>query len=182
MKTTYSSGVIVTSQWLNGAQQIYFDGQDIDWHYPPLGLSSMVTAGAGGLDGRYITLSTDQPVLNSSGLYISGTPVTGNKVVSGLWSFGYDPLVAGNPANTIANAPKSYTTNSKYENANGIASPTISQKFAALAAEDIVTKEVLEDQISNLLDSLEIDNGIYYSSSNPACENYVGGSDVICPS
>ena len=125
MKTTFSSGVIVTSQWLNGAQQIYFDGQDLDWHYPPLGLSSLVTSGPDGLDGRYITLETDQPVLDISGLYISGQPISGSKVVSGLWNFGYDPLVAGNPTNIIANSPKSYTTNDRYENAGGIPTPKI---------------------------------------------------------
>jgi DNA-binding transcriptional ArsR family regulator len=48
---------------------------------------------------------------------------------------------------------------------------------------DLVTKLILLDQIENLLESLEIDNGVY-AGSNPACFNYsVGGgnSDVICP-
>jgi hypothetical protein len=183
-KTTFSSGVIVTSQWLNGAQQIYFDGQDLDWHYPPLGLNSLVRTGPNGLDSAYVTLGTDQPELDAAGKFLSGLPVSGAKVVTGLWNFGYDqnPLLA-NPANVLANAPKSYTTNDKYNNANGIPSPTISQKFAALVDADLVTKLVLLDQLENLLETLEIDNGVYASSLGP-CQNYsVGGgnSDVICP-
>jgi hypothetical protein len=180
MKTVFSSGVIVTSAFLNGAQQIYFDGQDLDWHYPPLGLSSLVTAGPDGLDERYITLATEQPVLSSTGLLISGQPVSGNKVITGLWNFGYDPLVVGNPANIIANAPKSFTTNDKYENANNTPIPTIAQKYAALSNPDLVTKLVLTEQLEDLLENLEIDNGVYFSSLGP-CENYVGGSNVVCP-
>ena len=181
MKTTFSSGVIVTSQWLNGAQQIYFDGQDLDWHYNPLGLSSLVTSGPDGLDSRYITLGTDQPSLDNTGLYLSGTPISGGKVVTGVWNFGYDPAIAGNPANSKVDAPKSYTTNDKYDFANGVANPTISQRFAALVDADLVTKLILAEQIFNALDSLEIDNGIYASATSPTCENYFGGSDTICP-
>jgi hypothetical protein len=90
--------------------------------------------------------------------------------------------VVGNPANIRDNAPKSYTTNDKYEHANGIPTPSIPQKFAALNDPDIVTKLVLADQIEELLQSLEIDNGVYYSATDPACYNYSspGGSDVIC--
>jgi len=183
-KTTFSSGVIVTSQWLNGAQQIYFDGQDLDWHYPPLGLNSLVRTGPNGLDSAYVTLGTNQPELDNAGLLISGAPISGGKVVSGLWNFGYDPLVSGNPPNIIANAPKSYTTNDKFNNANGVPIPTPAQKFAALVDADLITKEVLEVWVQSLFEDLEIDNGIYYSGSNPACQNYsVGGgnSDTICP-
>jgi hypothetical protein len=178
-KTTFSSGVIVTSQWLNGAQQIYFDGADLDWHYPPLGLNSLVQTGPNGLDSAYITLATNQPELTTGGALISGSPISGGKVVTGLWNFGYDPLVVGNPANAIANAPRSYTTNDKYANANGNP-PTIPNKFAALNDADLVTKLVVADQVDGLLENLEIDNGVYFSSAG-SCENYVGGSDVICP-
>jgi len=183
-KTTFSSGVIVTSQWLNGAQQIYFDGQDLDWHYPPLGLNSLVRTGPNGLDSAYVTLGTDQPELDSAGKFLSGLPVSGSKVVTGLWNFGYDqnPVLA-NPANVLANAPKSYTTNDKYNYANGIPGPTIPQKFAALVDADLVTKLVLLEQIEQLLESLEIDNGVYASSLGP-CQNYSvgsGNSDVVCP-
>jgi len=176
-KTTFSSGVIVTSAWLNGSQQIYFDGADLDWHFSPLGLNSLVTSGVNGLDSRYITLGTDQPTL-SSGLYISGSPISGGKVVTGLWNFGYDQTVVGNPSNTFTNAPKSYTTNGKYEDANGISSPTVAQKYGALSDEDLITKVVLTDQVDNLLDNLEIDNGYYATASG--CNNYASGSSVIC--
>jgi hypothetical protein len=83
--------------------------------------------------------------------------------------------------NVLANSPKSYTTNDKYENANNIPSPSPSQKFAALANADLITKSVLADQLNDLLENLEIDNGVYASATNPACENYNGGSNVICP-
>ena len=184
MKTTFSSGVIVTSSWLNGAQQIYFDGQDLDWHYSPLGLDSLVQTGPNGLDSAYVTLATNQPELATSGAYISGIPISGNKVITGLWNFGYDPLVAGNPVNVKANAPKSYTTNDKYNYANGIPAPSLSQKYAALSDPDLVTKLVLTEHVQDLLEQLVIDNGVYDSATNPACHNYsVGGgnSTTICP-
>ena len=184
MKTTFSSGVIVTSQWLNGAQQIYFDGQDLDWHYNPLGLNSLVRTGPNGLESAFVSLDTDQPNLNTTGLYISGYTITGTKVVSGVWNFGFDSTVPGNPANSIANAPRSYTTNDKYNNAGGSPTPTVPQKFAALGNPDIVTKLVLEELIEYILDNLEIDNGVYDSATDPTCFNYSvgsGNSDTICP-
>jgi hypothetical protein len=183
-KTTFSSGVIVTSQWLNGAQQIYFDGQDLDWHYAPLGLNSLVRTGPNGLDSAYVTLDTNQPEISAAGLYISGAGLTGTKIVEGVWNFGYDPAQVGNPVNTIANAPKSYTTNDKYNYANGALTPTVPQKFTSLDAADLVTKEVMETWVEYLLETLEIDNGVYYSASNPTCQNYSvgsGNSDIICP-
>jgi hypothetical protein len=180
-KTTFSSGVIVTSQWLNGAQQIYFDGQDLDWHYQPLGLNSLVQTGPNGLDSAYVSLATNQPELSNTGALISGSPVSGSKVITGLWNFGYDPLVVGNPTNIVANAPKSYTTNDKYNNAGGIVSPTVRQKYAALVNADLITKQILTEQLENLEEFLEVDNGVYYSDTDPACENYAGGSDVVCP-
>lgn len=184
MKTTFSSGVIVTSQWLNGAQNIYFDGQDLDWHYSPLGLNSLITTGPNGLDSRYITLGTSQPNLDGSGLYLGGTPISGSKVVTGAWNFGYDPAVNTTPnsLNSPDNAPKSYTTNVKYNYAGGIVSPSIPQKYGALQDEDLVTKLVLTDQLNYLLAD-GIDNGVYYSETNPACTNYSisGTSTTICP-
>jgi len=161
MKTTFSSGVIVTSQFLNGFQQIYFDGQDLDQHYAPLGLNSLVQTGPNGLDSAYVSLTNDQPTLDATGLYVTGFSISGSKVVSGVWNFGYDSAVAGNPANTIANAPTSYTTNDKYNNAGGAVLPTVPQKFAALGDPDIVTKLVLEDVTEYIVDNLEIDNGLY---------------------
>ncbi len=182
-KTTFSSGVIVTSQWLNGAQQIFFDGQDLDWHYPPLGLSSMVRTGPNGLDAAYVTLDTAQPQLDSNGLYLTGTPISGDKVVTAVWNFGYDPLQVGNPVNYRENAPRSYTTNDKYNFAGGAGTPTVAQKFGALDNADLITKEVLETWVDYLLETLELDNGVYYSSTDPTCQNYSvgpGNSNVIC--
>ena len=182
-KTTFSSGVIVTSEFLNGFQQIYFDGQDLDHHYPPLGLNSLVRTGPNGLDYAYVSLTGNQPELDGNGKLLAGIPISGFKTVTGVWNFGYDPLQAGNPANNRRDAPKSFTTNDKFSYGNGSTSPTVSQKFAALASEDIVTKEVVDQWVNFLFDTLSIDNGIYYSATEPTCDNYgVGGtSEVICP-
>lgn len=163
-KTTFSSGVVVTSKWLNGAKDIVFDGQDLDWHYNPLGLNSLVLSGPNGLDSRYVSLANDQPTLTVSGVFVSGAPISGDKTVTGAWRFGYE-VVPGpgnnppnqNPANLVANAPLSFTTNSKYDYANGVSSPSIAQKYAALGAADLVTKKVLNDQFSSVV----LDNGTY---------------------
>lgn len=157
-KTTFSSGVIVTSAWLNGAQNIVFDGQDIDWHYNPLGLDSLMTKGPNGLDTRYITLGTDQPSLSTSGIYLTGQPIAGNKVATGKWTFGFDPEENPQLVQNYDNAPKSYLTNLKYDNANGIPNPSQAQKFAALEDADIITKKVLLDVIFNLP---VVDGGTY---------------------
>jgi hypothetical protein len=185
MKTTFSSGVIVTSQWLNGAKQITFDGQDLDWHYPPLGLNSFITAGPNGLDSRYVTLSTPQP--NLEGDNVSGLAISGTKVVTGVWNFGF-AVPPGGTENVKENAPKSYTTNDKYNFAAGINPSTIPQRFDALQLEDLITKLVLKEQIEYLLDTLVIDNGFYYlenSAGDPCpCNNYSApapnASTTIC--
>ena len=156
-KTTFGSGVIVTSQFLNGFKEIYFDGQNLDHHYNPLGLESLVLKGPNGLDSRYLTLGTDQPNLTSTSVYVTGYPISGNKVVTGKWSFGFNgtvnPAVEQNPSN----APLSYLTNIKYEYAGGINDPTVANKFEYLSDPDLLTKKILTDQIENLV----IDNGIY---------------------
>ena len=182
-KTTFSSGVIVTSQFLNGFQQIYFDGQNLDHHYPPLGLNSLVRTGPNGLDSAYVTLNSEQPELSAAGLYTSGSPISGGKVVTGVWNFGYDPLQVGNPTNVIQYAPKSYTTNDKFDYANGVLTPNPAQKFAALDSADLVTKDVVQSWVEFLLETFVVDNGVYYSATDPTCMNYSvgsGNSAVVC--
>jgi hypothetical protein len=161
-KTTFSSAIIITSAWLNGAKQIFFDGQDLDWHYDPLGLNSLVTAGPNGLDSRYMTLGTNQPTLSSLNEFISGTPITGNKVTLGKWWFGFPTLLDENnnnvnPENVKENAPRSYTTNAKYNYANGTPTPSVAQKFGSLDDADLITKLVLSDSLGSLI----VDNGEY---------------------
>jgi len=130
-KTQFGPGVIVTSKFLNGAQQIYFDGLNEDWHYPPISLDDIQQGGSLGLDGRYVTIATDQIYGN--------TPVTGNKSFMGLVSYGDSTY------SVAANAPKSFSTNVKF-NLGGQTQP-YADRFANLSSEDIVTKEVLNDLV-----------------------------------
>ena len=127
-KTQFGPGVIVTSKWLNGAQQIFFDGLNEDWHYPPISTDDIQQGGTLGLDGRYVTIATDQSYGNN--------PVTGNKSFMGLVSFGDSAY------SVAATAPKSFTTNKKF-NLGGSLLP-FADRFANLNTEDILTKQVLD--------------------------------------
>lgn len=156
-KTTFSSGVIVTSNFLNGFKEIYFDGQDLDHHYNPLGLDSLVTKGPNGLDSRYITLDTEQPVLSTTGIFLTGQPISGNKITTGYWGFGFNPDINPTIFQNFENAPRSYLTNLKYQNAGGISPSTVAQRYGSLDSADLITKEVLTEQLYTLV----IDNGEY---------------------
>lgn len=133
MKTTFGPGVIVTSKWLNGAREIYFDGQDLDWHFPPINLGDVQRGGTEGLDGAYVTTSTDQT--------FGGTPITGRKSFMGFVAFG--DQVNSNPDN----APVSWTTLAKFN--QGGANQNFTAKFANLKPEDIITKDILDEQVQN---------------------------------
>ena len=130
-KTQFGPGVIVTSKFLNGAQQIYFDGLNEDWHYPPISIDDIQQGGSLGLDGRYVTIATDQTYGN--------TPVTGNKSFMGLIAYG--DVVTSVPAN----APKSFSTNAKFN--IGGSTQAYADRFANLSSEDIITKEVLNELV-----------------------------------
>jgi hypothetical protein len=160
-KTIFSSGSIVTSEWLNGARNLVFDGQNLDWHYDPLGLSSLQVSGPNGLDSRYITLYTNQPSLSSTGALVTGRAISGDKVVTGQWNFGYNPQVNPDEDQNFNQAPKSYLTNLKYEDANGIATPSYPQKLAALEDPDILTKLVFRECLENFT----LDDGFYGSQT-----------------
>lgn len=177
-KTTFSHNVVVTPDFLNGFKEIHFDGQDLDHHYAPLGLSNLEIGGPDGLDSRYLTLGTSQPSLSVSGALVAGKPVFGHKTFAGPVHFGYDFSVAGNPENSLSSSPKNFTGNHKYLEANGTDNPTTAQKYAALSSSDIITKLMLTEQIQ----AIEIDNGYYASSAEPACNNYSvnGTSATIC--
>jgi hypothetical protein len=177
-KTTFSSGVIVTSQWLNGAKQIYFDGADLDWHYPQLGLDSLQFSGPNGLDSRYITLAGEQ-----SGCYNTPT-ISGAKTVTGPWNFGYEQTEGagcfdlGVPPNNPLAAPLSFTTNSKFEYANGTINPSFDQKFSSLDPADLITKEIFSQAIARF----PVNNGTY-SRADSDCSNYAGTPPANqCPS
>lgn len=132
-KTTFGPGVIVTSKWLNGAQQIYFDGADLDWHYPPISLNDIQRGGENGLDNIFVTLKTDQT--------FGGTPITAQKSFMSLVEFGDTTQSDPN------SAPKSWSTLSKF-NIGGADRPW-QDKFSNLAEEDLITKHVLGELISD---------------------------------
>lgn len=63
-KTVFGSGTIVTSTFLNGAQKIYFDGLNEDWHFDPIGIQEVNAADTGnGLGTKFLTLDTRQTIL-----------------------------------------------------------------------------------------------------------------------
>lgn len=132
-KTLFGPGVIVTSEWLNGARNISFDGSDTDWHYPPINANDVQRGGESGLDGVYITLGTDQNY--------GDNPVTGSKSFMGLVQFGDETNT--NPYN----APLSWNTNAKYS--QGGDSQNFLVKYSQLDDSDVITKKVLSDRISN---------------------------------
>ena len=131
-KTTFGPGVIVTSKFLNGAQQIYFDGLDLDWHYAPLTLNDIQRGGVLGFDTGYVTVDTDQ--------VCGQTPVTGDKSFLGQIEFGCE-------LQNSALAPQSYNTNVKFN--QGGETQTFSVKYANLSDADLITKEVLNEQVTN---------------------------------
>ena len=132
-KTNFGPGVIVTSQYLNGAREIFFDGADLDWHYAPINRLDIQRGGQDGLDNTYVTLTTEQ----TSETY----PISGNKSFLGTVEFGA-------PVNTTASAaPKSWATNTKFN--GGGAAQNFVLKYANLKDEDLVTKYVLQNRIDN---------------------------------
>ena len=132
-KTTFGPGVIVTSKFLNGLQQLHFDGLDEDFHYPQINLSDIQRGGDTGLDSIYVTLGTDQTY--------ASTPITGNKSFQGLVSYG------DQTTSIPSNAPKSWVTNDKF-NQGGVSQEFL-VKYANLADEDMLTKAVLEQRVDN---------------------------------
>ena len=131
-KTTFGPGVIVTSKFLNGAQQIYFDGLDLDWHYAPLTLNDIQRGGVLGFNSGFVTVDSDQ--------VCGQTPITGDKSFLGRVEFGCDAQNSGL-------APLSYNTNTKFN--GGGTSQTFSVKYANLVDADLITKEVLNQQLAN---------------------------------
>lgn len=132
-KTLFGPGVIVTSQWLNGARELKFDGANADWHYNPINSNDIQRGGDTGLDAVYVTTQTDQSY--------GSVPITGRKSFMGLVQFG--DLSSTNPAN----APQFWNTNAKYN--QGGSSQSFPVKYAQLDSTDVITKEVLNAQINN---------------------------------
>jgi hypothetical protein len=106
MKTNFGPGVVVTSEWLNGSQQLYFDGQvDLDWHYNPLSVLDVQRTNPSktGFNDQYVTTLTAQ---TSAG----GQPIIGEKEFTSFVSFGADTTASA--AITYSVSPKAYYTSS----------------------------------------------------------------------
>lgn len=132
-KTLFGPGVIVTSQWLNGARELKFDGADTDWHFAPINANDVQRGGDTGLDRVFMTLETDQSY--------GSTPITGRKSFMGLVQFG--DQVNTNPAS----APLFWSTNAKYS--QGGSSQSFLVKYAQLDQQDTITKQILNERINN---------------------------------
>ena len=132
-KTLFGPGVIVTSQWLNGARELKFDGADQDWHFAPINRNDIQRGGTDGLDRVYVTLDTDQ----SYGV----APVSGRKSFMGQVQFG--DQTNSNPNNS----PLFWSTNAKYN--QGGNSQNFLLKYSQLDDADVITKQVLTERISN---------------------------------
>lgn len=137
-KTLYGPGVIVTSQWLNGAQRIHFDGIDEDWHFDPIDRNDILRVGEDGLDAVYITLETYQKI-------------PGNKTFTGDVRFGDVNLT--NPDF----APKSYNTNALF-NRGGVQQST-RNRYDNLENYHLITKEILDKYNRDIFPV--IDGGTY---------------------
>lgn len=132
-KTLFGPGVIVTSQWLNGAREIKFDGADQDWHYAPINKNDVQRGGVDGLDRVYVTLDTDQDY--------GVAPITGRKTFMGQVQF-------GDQTNANPNySPLFWTTNAKYN--QGGFNQNFLLKYSQLDDSDVITKQVLTERISN---------------------------------
>ena len=132
-KTLYGPGVVVTSQWLNGAREISFDGADTDWHYAPVNRNDIQRGGNSGLDTVYVTLETDQSY--------GSAPVAGRKSFMGLVQFGDQTNTNG------LSAPLFWNTNAKFN--QGGTQQSFLIKYAQLDVADAVTKQVLNERINN---------------------------------
>jgi hypothetical protein len=132
-KTVYGPGVVVTSQWLNGARELKFDGADVDWHFAPISANDIQRGGVNGLDSVYMTLQTDQS--------FGSVPVTGRKSFMGLVQFGDQTNTNGQ------SAPLLWNTNAKFNQGGPQQSFLI--KYAQLEGADAITKEVLNERINN---------------------------------
>ncbi len=142
-KTTFGPGVIVTSKFLNGAQKIYFDGADLDWHYSPINAYDIQRGGSSGVDNIYVTLDTNQ--------VYGASPIQGRKSFMSLVDFGGEYTIADPTA-----APKSFSTLKKFNIGGETQSFTL--RYANLQDEDLITKQVLSSHIN---ESYSIDEGTF---------------------
>lgn len=97
-KTVFGPGVIVTSEWLNGSQQLYFDGQvDLDWHYNPLTVLDVQRTNPSrtGFNDQYITTQTAQTAAG-------GQAVVGEKEFQSHVTFGVDNAASAAATYTVA--------------------------------------------------------------------------------
>lgn len=134
MKTSFGPGVIVTSKFLNGAQQLYFDGVDADWHYDPLTTADIQRGGTTGFDTHFVTTTTDQEYGNTPG-------------ISGKKSFMGQVLFGSSSSSTSFAAPLSYNTNARFN--IGGSGQAFTLKYANLEDADLITKQILSERMDS---------------------------------
>lgn len=110
-KTIFSPAVRVSTEWLNGSQNLVFDGADEDWHYPPLTSDSLQLTGEGGMDSVLVTVGTAQTVTGPK-VWSNSNTFTGSLVANGQtdeWenvpatSFDRNLFLSNNPNGVVTN-------------------------------------------------------------------------------
>jgi len=177
-KTNFGPGVIVTSEWLNGSQQLYFDGQvDLDWHYNPLTVLDIQRTNPSrtGFNDQYVTTQTAQTAAG-------GQAVVGEKEFQSHVSFGVDNASSAAATYTVAPAAR-YTVSNEF----------LSQIYADTARDYLIVNWGLLQQqfgelnISDFLSGCSVnpqapvpdDDGklvtFDYSIGDWTCRDYVDG-------
>lgn len=85
-KSIFTDGSELPAAWVNAMQDIQFDGQDIDGHYPPLTNASLANT-SGNLRFDYYQFQNSLKVSHSSGLnfaYAAGSALTNAGVVAAI--------------------------------------------------------------------------------------------------
>jgi len=113
-KTFFASGVVVQPKWFNGAQNIYFDGLDEDWHYPQLTNDQVQLTGDGGFDKTFVTLDGIPQTLTSTKTF-AGTVIFSGTTTSPGSNALWDARLSDNNTFLEANSDTVATNQVVYE-------------------------------------------------------------------
>jgi hypothetical protein len=107
-KTTFADSVIITSSFLNGAQEIFFDGQNEDWHFAPIDTDDI---DIGNFSDKFVTLDTDQTI-GAKKIFHNGTGPIPNVPPGEEDKFQFaQPVVGVDPTDPVHLATRQYVDN-----------------------------------------------------------------------